>query len=70
MEADLRRSRIAWTVVRPPGLTDAPLTGAYRTAPGADVVRGSAISRADVAHAMLTVVEQAETVRQAIGVAY
>jgi putative NADH-flavin reductase len=70
MEAELRRSTAAWTVVRPPKLVDGPLTGRYRTALGANVPRGSIISRADVAHAMLNALAQPATIRQALGVAY
>ncbi|MDT5231725.1 MAG: hypothetical protein QOI39_2225, partial [Mycobacterium sp.] len=37
---------------------------------GANVPRGSTISRADVAHAMLDALQQPQTIRQAVGVAY
>jgi uncharacterized protein YbjT (DUF2867 family) len=70
MEAQLQRSGVAWTVVRPPKLVDEPLTGRYRTALSANVSRGSAISRADVAHAMLDALAQPQTIRQAVGLAY
>jgi hypothetical protein len=56
--------------VRPPRLTDKPLTGTYRTAYGQNLRRGLFISRADVAHLMLRALEQPETVKQAIGIAY
>ncbi|MDZ5445498.1 NAD(P)-binding oxidoreductase [Micromonospora sp. 4G57] len=52
MEEVLRDSGLDWTVVRPPRLTDKPLTGAYRTAYGRNVRGGLTVSRADVAHAM------------------
>jgi putative NADH-flavin reductase len=70
MEAALQASNTAWTVVRPPKLVDKPVTGRYRTALGANVARGVSISRADVAHLMLTALDQPATVRQAVGVAY
>ncbi|MBY0386905.1 MAG: SDR family oxidoreductase [Mycobacterium pseudokansasii] len=70
MEAELGRSNITWTIVRPPKLTNKPLTGSYRTTLGGNVPRGSAISRADVAPLMLTALDQPATVRQAIGIAY
>jgi uncharacterized protein YbjT (DUF2867 family) len=69
MEDVLRDSGLDWTVVRPPRLTDRPLTGAYRTAPGRNLRRGFLVARADVAHLMLRVLGQPETVGQAIGVA-
>lgn len=70
MEADLRGSATDWTAVRPPRLTDAPLTGRYRTAVGASLRGGAKISRADVAHAMLAMVDDTATVKQAVAVAY
>jgi putative NADH-flavin reductase len=69
MEDILRDSGMAWTVVRPPRLTDKPLTGTYRTAYGRNLRGGFFISRADVAHLMLRVLEQPETIRQVIGIA-
>lgn len=69
MEDLLRDSSLDWTVVRPPRLTDKPLTGTYRTAYGQNLRRGVVISRADVAHLMLRVLEQPETIKQVIGIA-
>ncbi len=69
MEDVLRDSGLDWTVLRPPRLTDKPLTGTYRTAYGQNLRRGLLVSRADVAHLMLRVLEQPETIRQAIGIA-
>ena len=69
MEDVLRDSGLDWTVVRPPRLTDRPLTGAYRTAYGRNLRRGLLVSRADVAHLMLRVLDQPETIKQAIGIA-
>jgi uncharacterized protein YbjT (DUF2867 family) len=70
METGLARSPIAWTVVRPPKLVDAPLNSEYRTMLGGNVPRGSSIARADVADLMLAALDQPATVRQAIGIAY
>jgi putative NADH-flavin reductase len=69
MEDILRDSGLDWTVLRPPRLTDKPLTRNYRTAFGRNLRRGFFISRADVAHHMLRVLEQPETIKQAIGIA-
>jgi putative NADH-flavin reductase len=69
MEDILRRSGLDWTVVRPPRLTDKPLTGSYRTADGQNLRHGLLVSRADVAHLMLRVLEQPDTIKQAIGIA-
>jgi putative NADH-flavin reductase len=69
MEDVLRDSGLDWTVVRPPRLTDKPLTGTYRTAYGQNLRRGVLVSRADVAHLMLRVLQQPEAVKQFIGIA-
>lgn len=69
MEADLRRSGTEWTVVRPPRLTNGPLSGGYRTAIGANVPNGMTVSRQDVAHAMLTALSDRAMVGQPVGVA-
>jgi putative NADH-flavin reductase len=70
MEDLLRDGSLDWTSVRPPRLTNGPLTGTYRTAIDRNVRHGLTISRPDVAHLMLTVLQQRETVRHAVGVAY
>ncbi|MFD8072698.1 NAD(P)-dependent oxidoreductase [Streptomyces sp. NPDC059718] len=70
MEDEMRRSATDWTAVRPPKLSDKPLTGVYRTALNANLRGGFTIGRADVAHAMLAVVDDAATLKQAVGVAY
>src|SRR6059036_3227134 len=69
MEDVLRESGLDWTVVRPPKLTDKPLTGTYRMAYGQNLRGGWDISRADVAHYMLRVLKQPETIKQVIGIA-
>jgi putative NADH-flavin reductase len=69
MEDALRDSTLDWTVVRPPRLTDGPLTGTYRTALGRNLRRGLLVSRADVAHLMLATLDRPETIGQTIGIA-
>lgn len=70
MEDILRNSDLDWTVFRPPRLTDKPLTGKYRTALGQNLRGGFLISRADVAHAMLSSLNQLATIRRTVGIAY
>jgi putative NADH-flavin reductase len=70
MEQLLRDSATDWTVVRPPKLTDKPLTGRYRTSPGAPLAHGWSVSRADVAHAMLAALADPATFEQPLGVAH
>jgi putative NADH-flavin reductase len=69
MEDILRDSGLDWTVVRPPRLTNKPLTGTYRTAYGQNLRRGLLISRADVAHHMHRLLDQRDTIKQTIGIA-
>ncbi|WP_103511065.1 NAD(P)-dependent oxidoreductase [Streptomyces sp. SM13] len=70
MEAALARSATDWTSVRPPKLTDGPCTGVYRKVVGGTPRSGRSISRADVAHAMLALIDDPAAVRQGVGVAY
>lgn len=70
MEDVLEGSGLDWTAVRPPRLTNGPVTGKYRTALGQNVTGGAAISRADVAHLMLRLPGEPETIKQYVGVAY
>ena len=70
MEGLLRSSGTDWTAVRPPRLTDGPLTGQFRTAVGGAVANARTISRADTARAMLVALEDPETYKQPLGIAY
>jgi uncharacterized protein YbjT (DUF2867 family) len=70
MEDEIRRSATQWTIVRPPKLVNKPLTRRYRTVVGGNVPRGYAISRADVADAMLAALDDPAALGQAVGVAY
>ncbi|HEY3008645.1 MAG TPA: NAD(P)H-binding protein [Micromonosporaceae bacterium] len=69
MEDEIRHSDTDWTIIRPPNLVNRPLTNTYRTVIGGNVPRGKSIGRADVAHAMLALLDDAATIRQAVGVA-
>ncbi|MFD8210376.1 NAD(P)-dependent oxidoreductase [Streptomyces sp. NPDC059695] len=70
MESDLAASNADWTSVRPPKLTDKAATGRYRTVVGGTPPRGRSLARADVAHAMLAMIDDPTTVKQGVGVAY
>jgi putative NADH-flavin reductase len=69
MEDVLRASDLDWTIFRPPLLTNGRFTGTYRTAFGRNLKGAGRVSRADVAHAMLTALGQRETIQQEIGIA-
>jgi len=59
-----------WTIVRPPRLLDKPGTGRYRTRLGGNVAKGRTLNRADLAHALLSMLSDSTTVRQVVGIAY
>lgn len=69
MEDMLRASGLDWTSVRPPRLTDKPLTGQYRIAQEQNIRGGALIPRADVAHFMLASIADPATIGHAIGIA-
>ncbi|GLF95030.1 NAD(P)-dependent oxidoreductase [Streptomyces yaizuensis] len=69
MENEIRAGGTDWTVVRPPRLTDGPPTSTYQTRFGGAVTGSHTVSRADVAQAMLALVEDPAAVRQVVGVA-
>lgn len=69
MEDILRESGLDWTSVRPPRLTDKPLSGTYRTAVDQNLRNGVLVPRADVAHFMLRALDDPTTIKQAIGIA-
>ncbi|BCB76285.1 NAD(P)H-binding protein [Phytohabitans flavus] len=68
-EQILRESGLEWTVSRPPKLTDKPLTGHYRVALNRNIRGGFSVPRADVAHHMLRMLDEPETVKQVVGIA-
>jgi putative NADH-flavin reductase len=70
MEDIVRDSGLDWTISRPPKLNDKPLTGTYRTAYGQNIRGGFSVSRADVAHHMLRVLDQPETIKKGMGIAH
>ena len=70
MEDLLQQSDLDWTVVRPPRLLNGRRTGTYRTAYEQNVRAGMFISRADVAHHMLDVLDHPESIHRITGIAY
>ena len=70
MEDEIRQSGLDWTIVRPPRLTDKPPTGRYRTALNRSVRGGHTISRADLAAAILKLLDDPTSIRAAIGIGY
>jgi putative NADH-flavin reductase len=70
MEETVRRSGLAWTILRPSQLTDGPRTGSYRQATDANLRRGYRISRADLADAILAALEDPDSVKATITIGY
>lgn len=68
MERDIAGSGLKWSVVRPPKLTNRGV-GDYRLVVGGNVPGGMFASRAEVAHAMLALLDDDRSIGQAVGVA-
>jgi len=68
MERIFMESGLDWTVIRPPQLTDKPLTGKYRVRTAHLPRFGFKISRADVAHSFLKTVEDPTSIGKILGV--
>ena len=65
-EALIRRSELAWTIVHPTGLTNGPLTGAYRSGEDLALSGFPTISRADTAHFVLRQIEDRAFVQKIV----
>jgi len=66
MEATLEKDGLEWTIVRPPRLTNGPLTKSYSAADGR-LPKGMTVSRACVADFMIKEAERPAHVRQIVG---
>lgn len=64
-ESRIRASDVDWTIVRPGFLTNGPLTKSYRALTNLTGVTAGWISRADVAHFMLTELQSNQYLGQA-----
>jgi len=70
MERIVMASGLDWTIARPPRLTNGPLTGHYRTENEhlPDGTALSSISRADVAHFLLSELEHPAHIHHIVGI--
>jgi putative NADH-flavin reductase len=68
MEGIFKESKLDWTIVRPPELTDQPYTGTYRVREAHLPRFGFRVSRADVADFMIKTVEKHVLSRKIVGV--
>jgi putative NADH-flavin reductase len=69
MEDEIRESGLDWTIYRPPSLSSKPATGTYRLAAGRNLPHCFSITRADLATAMLRLIDDPETVHRHISLA-
>ena len=71
MEIRIMASDLEWTIVRPVGLTEGPLTGLYRVSLEGDVLSDAvSVSRADVAALMLKAVSGDTYLRRTVTIGY
>jgi len=70
MEAIVKESSADWTIIRPPQLTDKPLTANYRTAVNRFLKNCLQISRADVGHYMVNNLVNKEIYGAIVEIAY
>jgi putative NADH-flavin reductase len=70
MEGIVKASNSDWTIIRPPQLTNGPLTGKFRTAVNQYLKDSLKISRADVAHLMINTMANKEFNRAIVEIAY
>jgi putative NADH-flavin reductase len=70
MERTIMDSGLAWTIARPPRLTDRERTGKYRIGHGHNIPGGYTVGRADLADALLAALGDERAVRRTLGVAY
>ncbi|MES1159722.1 MAG: SDR family oxidoreductase [Bacteroidota bacterium] len=70
MERLVKTSETDWTIMRPPRLTDRPVTGHYRFAINQFLKNCLNISRADLAHFMIHNVTNTATFNSTIEIAY
>jgi putative NADH-flavin reductase len=68
-EEEVHASNLDWTIVRPPRLTDKAASGTYRIGIDRNVPRGVTISRADLAAAMLDLIDDPATIHRHVFVA-
>jgi putative NADH-flavin reductase len=70
MERVVKASGLDWTIARPPRLTNGPFTGRYRVENGhlPDRSAWAFISRADVAHFVLSELEHGTHLHQVVGI--
>lgn len=70
MESIIKGSDAKWTIIRPPQLTDQPVTGHYRTAINNWLKDCLKISRADVAHFIIHNINNPAIIKTTVEISY
>lgn len=70
MEALVRASDLDWTIVRPPYLTNKPLSGHYRLSRGKNFDDDADLGRSDLAHFLLREATTPEFEREMVAISY
>jgi putative NADH-flavin reductase len=70
MEQELQATELQYTIVRPPRLTNKPLSGEYRSAINNHLQSPSSIARADVAHFLVNQLSNSQTFKTIVEIAY
>jgi len=70
MERLVKDSSLDWTIVRPPRLTNKPVTGRYRFSINSFLKNCLSISRADVAHFMINNISNKEIYQATVEIGY
>jgi putative NADH-flavin reductase len=70
MEAEVKRSPVDWTIVRPPRLTNGPRSGKYQVVVNRHLNHGWRISRADLADYMLSQLDNRASYCATVEIAY
>jgi putative NADH-flavin reductase len=70
MERLIKQTDTDWTIVRPPRLTNKPVTGEYRFAINSFLKNCLSISRADVAHFMINNLDNEATYKATVEMGY
>lgn len=70
MERFVKSSGLDWTIIRPPRLTNKPVTGHYRFSANSFLRNSLSISRADVAHFMINNISNEEIYQAIVEIGY
>lgn len=69
-ESRIEATDLRWTIIRPGSLTNGPKTERYRFGFPPNTKTKLSVSRADVAHFMLSQLDSEEFIRQKVGISY